>query len=173
MIIISSYCLPIAISIIVAIGLWKKVPIFEAFTAGATEALHIVVKILPSLVGLMVAVSVFRTSGALSLLTRLLSPLFALFHIPETLIPLSLLRPISGSGSLALIRDLFSRYPPDTLTGRMASVVMGSTETTFYTIAVYFGATGVKKIRHTLVAALFADFTAVVVGCAVTRLFFG
>ena len=168
----SAYCLPVAIVLIVAIGFWKKVPIFEAFTAGATDALRIVVKILPSLVGLMVAVSVFRASGAIALLTRLLSPLFALFHIPAPLIPLSLLRPISGSGSLALVSDLFNHYPPDTLLGRMASVVMGSTETTFYTVAVYFGATGIKNVRHTIVAALCADFTAVVVGCAVTYLFF-
>ncbi len=169
--IFSSYSLPILLLVIVGFGLIKKVNVFSAFCDGATDALRVSLKILPSLIALLVAVTMFRSSGALDFLISLLSPVFSFLGIPNEIIPLSLLRPVSGSGSLALITDLLENYPPDSMIGRMASVIMGSTETTFYTIAVYFGAVGIKNIRHTLKAALLADLTGIIVGCAVCRFF--
>lgn len=169
---ISSGILPVIFCIIIGYGLIKRINIFEAFLAGASEGLKTLLGILPALVGLICAITLFRSSGALDLLTHLLTPVIKLLHIPSELMPLALLRPVSGSGALAVVSDLLASHGPDSAVGRMASVVMGSTETTFYTLAVYYGAVKIKDSRHTVPAALVADIVGLVVGVWICNLYF-
>ena len=154
---------------IVAFGLFKGDNVYDSFVQGAKLGLNSTVQIMPSLVGLMVAISMFRASGALEILSGLLSPLTSLIEMPSEVLPLALLRPVSGSGSIAIVNDIFKNYGPDSIPGKSASVMMGSTETTFYTVAVYFGAVGIKKVRHTLKAALIADFTGMILAVLVVN----
>lgn len=168
--IISMLAVPVMIAGIVMFGLFKKARVYDLFTEGARTGAESTLQILPPLVGLMAGIYMLRASGAIDLLTHLLSPLTRSIGMPEEILPLALLRPVSGSGSLALVGDLFKSVGPDSPAGRVASVMMGSTETTFYTVTVYFGAIGIKKIRHTLKSALIADFTCLMLAVFVTRL---
>lgn len=154
---LSHLLIPVILLVIVAYGWAKGVPVFDTFIEGAKEGLVIIFKITPTLIGLLVAVTMFKDSGALDLLTFGLSPIGNLFHIPAEVLPLAILRPISGSGALAMLEEILRQFGPDGYIGRCASVMMGSTETTFYVIAVYFGAIGIKKTGYTVYAALFAD----------------
>lgn len=138
-------------------GALRGVDVFSALTKGASKGFRLMEKILPSLVCLLPAVYMFRASGALEAITGLLSPVLERLGIPPETAPLMLLRPFSGSGALALGGELMAAYGPDTPVGRTAAVMLGSTETTFYVLTVYFGAAGVKKSRHALAAALCAD----------------
>jgi len=124
-------------------------------------------------VGLLTAVSMFRASGAMEWLSRIFAPVTGLLGIPQETTPLLLVRPVSGSGALAVASDLIKTYGADSYIGRVAAVMMGSTETTFYTIAVYFGAAGIHKTRHTIPAALTADLTGFIAAAFAVRLFFG
>ena len=169
---LSAGILPVIFCIIIGYGLFKKINVFEAFLSGAAEGLKTLFSILPALVGLICAITLFRASGALDLLTRLLAPVIKLLHIPPELMPLALLRPVSGSGALAVVSDLLASHGPDSAVGRMASVVMGSTETTFYTLAVYYGAVRIKDSRHTVPAALIADLVGLVAGVFICHLYF-
>lgn len=154
---LNHYILPSIVLAFLVYGLVRGVAVFEVFLEGAKEGLATAARILPSLVGLMTAVGVFKASGALDLLSHSLKPVARLLGLPPEVMPLALLRPISGSGGMAVFRDLLQTHGPDSFIGRVSSVMMGSTETTFYTIAVYYGAVGVRKTRHTLPAALSAD----------------
>jgi spore maturation protein B len=156
--ILSHLLIPAMLLIIVAYGWAKGVPVFDTFIEGAKEGLIVAFKIIPTLIALLVAVTMFKDSGALDLLTFGLSPIGNLLNIPTEVLPMALLRPISGSGALAMLEEILHQFGPDGFIGRCASVMMGSTETTFYTIAVYFGAVGIQKTGYTLYAALFADF---------------
>lgn len=167
---ISTFAVPIMIMGIVAFGLFKKDRIYDSFATGAKMGLESTLQIAAPLVGLMVAISMFRASGALDILSRLLSPITNLLQMPSDVLPLALLRPVSGSGSIAIVNDIFKNRGPDSLAGKIASVMMGSTETTFYTVAVYFGAVGIKRVRHTLKSALLADFTGIVLAVLVVRM---
>lgn len=160
---ISLYSIPAMFVIILSIGAYRKVKVYEVFVDGAKEGVTTVVKILPALVGLMVAIGVFRASGALELLVHAVSPITNFFNIPSEVLSLAFLRPISGSASLALVSDILKTYGPDSFIGRVASTMMGSTETLFYTLAVYFGAVGVKNVRYTIIAALTAEVVSVLV----------
>ena len=162
--------MPCAVGFIIIFGLFKRVPIFDVFISGAKDGLSSTLAIAPSLIGLIVAVSMLKASGALDILTSFLAPVGNLIAIPKETIPLMLLRPISGSGSLALIDSIFKSCGPDSFPGRVASVMMGSTETTFYAIAVYFGAVSIKNTRHTIPAALLADFTSFIMAVLMVRL---
>lgn len=170
---ISSYAIPVVILVIVIIGFFKEVSVYDAFIEGAGEGIRITVKIIPSLIGLITAVGVFRASGALDFIIGLLKPISDIAGLPAEALPLAILRPISGSASLAVLADLLKGYGPDSFIGRVASTMMGSTETTFYTIAVYYGSVGIKKIRYTLAAALIADLTSVLASAWACRLIFG
>ena len=167
--IISMLAVPVMIAGIVMFGLFKRMRVYDLFTEGARTGAESTLQILPPLVGLMVGIYMLRASGAIDLLTHLLSPLTRTIGMPDEILPLALLRPVSGSGSLALVGDLFKSIGPDSPAGRVASVMMGSTETTFYTITVYFGAIGIKKIKHTLKSALIADFACLMLAVFVTR----
>lgn len=170
---ISLYAVPVIFIIILCFGLIKDVKVYDAFVDGAKEGVTTVIKILPSLVGLMTAVGVFRASGALDFIIFILKPLASLLGIPAGAMPLALLRPISGSASLALVADILKAYGPDSYVGRVVSTMMGSTETIFYTLTVYFGSVGIKNIRYTLAAALLADCAGVVASSWICALVFG
>lgn len=168
----SGYIIPVMIALIILFGFFKKVPCFDCFLEGAKQGLISTYKIAPSLIGLIVAVTMLKASGALDMLVRMIEPAAAFLGFPAEVMPLALLRPVSGSGATAILNTLLKDYGPDSFIGRCASVMAGSTETTFYAIAVYYGAVGVKKIRHTVPAALCADFAGMVMAVLSVRLFY-
>lgn len=154
----ADYILPGLLLVACLIALHKKENAYDILLHGASDGLSLLVRIVPSLIVLLTAVQMLRASGALELLGNILSPLFRFLGIPPEMALLVLVRPISGSAALAVGADLMARYGPDSEIGRTAAVMLGSTETTFYTISVYFGAVGIQKTRYTVPAALFADF---------------
>lgn len=169
---LGSYVVPAAVVMIVLFGFFRRVPLFDTFVAGAKEGFHSAISILPSLVGLMMAVTMLNASGALDMLSAFLAPVSSFLGLPAQVTPLVLIKPISGSGATALLSQIFQKNGPDSFAGRVASVMSGSTETTFYAIAVYYGAVNVKKTRHTIPAALTGDLTACVVSALAVRIFF-
>lgn len=170
---ISSYALPVIILAILCIGLYREVKVYDIFVESAKEGITTVIKIMPSLVGLLVAIGAFRASGALDLLIFAFRPVTEFLGIPTEALPLIIMRPISGSASLALISDIMKVHGPDSFVGRVVSTMMGSTETTFYTLALYFGSVGIKKVRYTLVAAMIADISSVLISVWICTLVFG
>lgn len=168
----ASYVIPCFIAFVLIYALVNKVDVFEEFLVGAKEGLKTAVKIIPALVALMTCVGMFKASGGLDVITYALSPLTNLLSLPSEIVPLALLRPISGSGALALYSDLLVTYGADSNIGRIASVLMGSSETTFYTIAIYFGAYKITKIRHTVFCALLADITCFLISAMIVSIFF-
>lgn len=170
---ISLYAVPVLFLLILGAGLLKKVKVYDAFVEGSSEGISTIIKILPSLIGLLTAVGVFRASGALDFLIYLVTPVASLLGIPAEAMPLALLRPVSGSASLALVSELISTYGPDSYIGRVVSTMMGSTETVFYTLAVYYGSVGIRNIKYTLIAALIADGVGVVASAWICALVFG
>lgn len=167
------WAVPVVVLTVLITGVARKVPVFDEFTAGAGDGLRTCVKILPSLVALITAVSMLRASGLMELLTSAVAPAANLIGIPPEIVPLALLRPVSGSGSLAMLESLYTAYGADSLIGRVASVMQTSTETTFYTIAVYYGSVGVRRTRHTLVAAAGGDFCSFLLSALAVRLLMG
>lgn len=162
--------LPVILAVILLFGLWKKVPVFDAFLEGAREGLTATASLLPTLIGLILAVSMLRASGFLELLSSLLAPVTERLGLSSELVPLMLLRPVSGSGATAYAYSLLQQFGPDSETGRIASVLTASTETTFYAVAVYFGACGYRKLRYTIPAALLGDAAAIVFSVLTVRL---
>ena len=169
---ISSLVLPIVITVILIYALAKKVNIFAEFIEGAKMGVQTSFSILPALVALMVAIGVFKSSGAIDILTFALSPITNLINMPKEVVPLALLRPISGSGAMAVVEDILKSVGAESFAGRVASVMQGSTETTFYTIAVYFGAVGINKSSYALPCALVGDFVGYIVSVLAVSLFF-
>ena len=169
---LSSLVIPVLLATVAACGLGRRVDVYAALTHGAEEGLHTLLRIIPALVGLLTAVSMFRASGAMDCLSTLVSPVLTWLGIPPETAPLMLIRPISGSGALAVATDLMDRFGPDSYIGRVAAVMLGSTETTFYTIAVYFGSAGIRRTRHAVPAALAADFVGFAASAMFVRLFF-
>jgi spore maturation protein B len=166
------YAIPVTIVVIVLFGLIRHVPIFDTFVAGAKEGFSSSISILPSLVGLMMAVSMLNASGALDMLSSFLAPAARFLGLPPEVMPLALIKPVSGSGATAILAQIFQNNGTESFAGRVASVMSGSTETTFYAIAVYFGSVNVKKTRHTIPAALTAELTACIISALAVRLFF-
>ena len=164
---ISSIAVPITIFIIMMYGYIEKKNVFDIFLNGAKEGMEVVIKIFPTLIGLFIAINLLRDSGILDMIIRILTPILNLLKFPKEIMPLAMLRPISGSASMAVAVDIMKTYGVDTITGLITSTIMGSRETTLYTIAVYTSAVGIKKIRFVLAAALIADMvgmlTAVVI----------
>lgn len=166
------YAIPVTVLIIIVFGLFRGVPLFDTFVSGAKEGFSSAISILPSLVGLMMAVSMLNASGALDMLSSFLAPVSRLLGLPEQVMPLALIKPVSGSGATAILSQIFQNNGTESFAGRVASVMSGSTETTFYAIAVYYGAVSIKKTRHTIPAALTADLTACIISALAVRLFF-
>lgn len=167
---ISVSAIPAVIMIIIAIGIINRVDVFDSFTEGAKEGIATTVRIIPPLVGLMVAVGVFRASGALDILIKVAAPFFNYVGIPSEILTLAFIRPISGSAALAVVADIMKNFGPDSFIGLVACTIMGSTETIFYTLTVYFGSVGIKQIKFTLYAALIADIVGVIVAVNFWRL---
>ena len=172
MIALGTLMVPLTMVLIVGYGLWKGVPVFDVFLDGAKEGLAVGARILPALVALVTAVGMFKASGGLDLVSWALEPLGNLLGLPREVLPLALMRPISGSGAMVLFQDLLQSHGPDSLVGRIASVMQGSTETTFYVIALYYGAAGIKDTRHTAPAALTSDVTGFFLSALTVKLFF-
>ena len=166
------YIVPGILLLVALMALHKRENTYDLLLRGSAEGLRLVTSILPALVLLLTAVYMLRASGAVELLSGLLTPLFSFFGIPPETAMLVLIRPISGSAALAVGADLMAQYGVDSLVGRTAAVMLGSTETTFYTISVYFGAAGISKTRYTIPAALFADFVGFFMASWTVRWFF-
>ena len=169
---ISIIAMPFVILIIVFKALREKVSVFDVFLKGATEGVEITFKIFPTLVGLFVAIGMLRSSGILDFITKLISPVLAYMRFPAEIVPLALLRPISGSASMAVATDIIKQNGVDSFIGILASVIMGATETTLYTIAVYTSSVKIKNTRGVLIAALAADVTGIIVSLLICRMIF-
>jgi spore maturation protein B len=164
---VSLWAIPVLLVTIPLVGILRKVKVYDVFVEGAKEGFEVAVRIIPFLVGILVAIGMFRGSGAMDLLMAALRPLVARTGFPAELLPLAILRSLTGSGSLAFTTDLIKTHGPDSLIGRMAATMYGSSETTFYVLAVYFGAVGVRRTRHAVPAALIGDVVAAIAAVAV------
>ncbi len=169
---ISDFIVPFLFFYIIGLGLLTKTPIYDEFIKGAKDGFKVVFDILPTLIGLMVGIGMLRASGALDLLSRALEPITGLLHFPSELLPVVLVKMFSSSAATGLLLDIFKEYGPDSYLGRLVSVILSSTETIFYTMAVYFMAAGVKKSRYTLAGALVATLTGVIASVIITNLVF-
>lgn len=167
----TDYVVPVLLLLVSVLALRKKENAYDALLVGAGDGLKILASIVPALIILLTAVSMLRSSGAMTLLGELLAPVFSFFGIPPETALLVLIRPLSGSAALAVGAELMGQYGPDSLVGRTVAVMLGSTETTFYTISVYFGAAGIKKTRYTVPAALIADLVGFLVASWSVKLF--
>ena len=164
---ISIWAVPVLLVVIPLIGVIRKVKVFDVFVEGAREGFDVAIKIIPFLVGILVAIGMFRASGAMDLLNAALRPIATATGFPSELVPLAILRSLTGSGSLAFTTDLIKTHGPDSLIARMAATMYGSSETTFYVLAVYFGAIAVRKTRHAVPAALIGDVVAAIATVAI------
>ncbi len=170
--ILSKLAIPFMIVGIISYGMSKNIKVYESFVEGAANGFTTAIKIIPSFVAMFVAIGVFRESGAMDLLIKGLTPIMEIFHIPGEVVPMIFMRPLSGSGAQGIVSELATNYGPESLIARTAAVMMGSSETTFYVLAVYFGSVSIKKQRHALSAGLMADFAGLISAVYITRLFF-
>ena len=171
--VVSTVAIPFLIVVFVGFGVVKKVRIYESFVEGAKEGFNIAVKIIPYLVAMLVAIGIFRAGGAMQWLIYILHPITNFIGMPAEALPMALMRPLSGSGSLGIMAEIISVHGPDSFIGIMVSTFYGSTETTFYVLAVYFGAVNIKNIRHALPAGLIADIAGILAAVFIVRLLFG
>jgi len=165
-----SFVIPLIILLILAHGYMKGVKVYDAFIEGARDGLMITLKILPYIAAMLLAVGMLRSSGGLDFMLYILRPLTNAAGIPEEVVPLVIMKPLSGSGALGILADILKRSGADSYAGVLASIIMSSTETIFYTITVYFGSVGIKNIRHTLAAALVADMAGLAAAILICRL---
>lgn len=168
----SAAIIPLLSAGVLVYALLKRVDIYEAFVEGAKEGLPVLYRVLPYMAAMLIAIRLFRESGVLDRLTGWLSPVFGRLGMPPELLPLALLRPFSGSAAMAMAADIFERYGADSFIGLAAGVMMGSSETIFYTLALYFGSVGVKKTRYTLPMSLLACAVSVIASIAICRVWF-
>lgn len=171
--ILSIWLIPVLIGFVLVYGTMKKVPTYECFVEGGKEGFKTAVQIIPYLVGMLVAIQVFRTSGAMDFFIGLLKPALEAVGFPAEVVPLALLRPISGTGALGLTTDLIKTYGPDSFIGRLASTMQGSTDTTFYILTVYFGAVGIRRMGDALKVGLLADLAGILAAFIIVSLVFG
>ncbi|MCL4540070.1 MAG: spore maturation protein [Bacteroidetes bacterium] len=170
---LSIIAIPLIIAVFVIYAARKKVPVYESFVVGAKGGFDVAIKIIPYLVAMLVAIGIFRASGAMSIFVGALSPLAHLIGMPPEALPMAILRPLSGSGSLGLMTDIMKRYGPDSFIGVLVSTMYGSSETTFYVIAVYFGAVNIYRTRHAVAAGLIADAVGMLGALLICRILFG
>lgn len=169
---ISLWALPAILIIVLTCGLVKKVPVYEEFTEGAKDGFKVAVKIIPYLVAIIVGISMFRASGAIDMIANFASPLLTKFNIPSDALPLMIVRSLSGSGALGIFSDIANSAGADAYSTKLAAIMLGSSETTFYVLAVYFGAVGITKIRYALIIGLLADFIGIAAAVLVCNLMF-
>ncbi len=170
---ISLWLIPSIIAFILLYGTIKKIPTYETFVDGGKEGIQIAFTVIPYLVGMLVSISIFRAAGALDFFVSLLKPLLNLIGVPAEIVPLALIRPISGNASLGIVTDLIATHGPDSFIGRLVSTMQGSTETTLYVLTVYFGAVGVKKMGDSLKVGLLADALSFILSFVLVVLMFG
>ena len=169
---ISLWALPFILILILTMGLFKKVPLYETFTEGAKDGFKIAIDIIPYLVAIIVAISMFRASGIIETLGNTLSSILNLFHIPADTLPVMIVRSLSGSAALGVFSDIANNLGPDDYATKLSAVMVGSSETTFYVLAVYFGAVGISKLRYALLVGLLADFIGIVAAILVCNFVF-
>ena len=167
--IISLWALPAIILLILTMGLFKKVPLYETFTTGAKDGFKVAIDIIPYLVAIIVAISMFRASGIIDLISHAFAPILSKFNVP---IPIMLVRSLSGSAALGIFSDIANNLGPDAYATKLAAIMVGSSETTFYVLAVYFGAVGISKLRYALLVGLLADFIGIVAAISVCNFVF-
>lgn len=167
---LSSSAMPIVIILIITYGIIERIKVFDTFIDGTKEGIEIVISIFPTLIGLFIAIGLLRSSGILDLIINLIGPITDIFGIPREIMPLAMLRPISGSASIAVATDIMSKYGTDTIIGLITSTLMGSTETTLYTIAIYTSIVKIKKTRFVLVAALIGDLIGALISVVIWRI---
>jgi spore maturation protein B len=170
---LSFFVIPLIVVGFPLYGLFKRVPVYESFVVGAKDGFNVAVRIIPYLVAILFAIGMFRASGAMDFLIGALDPVLSLIGFPAEVLPMAIIRPLTGSGSAALVADMIGQYGEDSIFVKMVAVMFGSTETTFYVIAVYFGAVNIRKTRHALGAGLTADFAAMIIAVWTVRLLFG
>jgi len=168
----SVWILPVLLLTFLSAALYKKIPLYDTFIDGAKEGFSIGVKIIPYLVGILVAIGMFRASGAIDFLAHALSPVLNLIGMPADILPLAIIRPLSGSGALGITTEIANQYGGDSYMARLAAVMTGSSETTLYVIAVYFGSVGISKVRHALIAGLVADIAGILASIFICRMIF-
>ncbi len=171
--ILSIVAIPIILLSFLGWGIVKKVKVYEVFVEGAKDGFQVAVRIIPYLVAMLVAIGIFRASGAMDVLSMILAPATNLIGMPAETLPMALMRPLSGSGSLGIMTELMKVHGPDSFIGVLASTMYGSSETTFYVLAVYFGAVNVRNTRHALPAGLIADLFGMLGAVLITRVLFG
>ena len=169
---ISNLIIPIFVLGVILYGIMKRVDVYDTFIDGAKESFDMVLTMFPSLLAMIVGVNVFMKSGVIDFFFQLLKPIFEFLHFPLEVFPMAIMRPISGTASLAILSDIFKQFGPDSFLGRLASIIQGSTDTTFYVITLYFGVIGIKKIRYALWAGLFADLVGILASLFLVGLLF-
>ncbi|HDP98301.1 MAG TPA: spore maturation protein [bacterium] len=170
---ISVWAIPFLLFLIPILAMKNKVKVYESFVDGAKGGFEVAVKIIPYLVAILVAIGMFRASGAMELFVRFISPVTDFIGMPAEALPAALMRPLSGSGTLGIATELMKEHGPDSFIGRLVSTFFGSTETTFYVVAVYFGSVGVKKTRHAVPAGLIGDLAGLIAALFICRVVFG
>ncbi|EEG78278.1 spore maturation protein [Dethiobacter alkaliphilus] len=169
----AAWIIPMFLFVALVYAVIKKVDVFDTFVEGAKDGFATSVKLIPFLVAMLVAIGLLRASGALDLFIDLLTPLLARFNIPGEVVPLAIMRPLSGSGALGITAEIFNSHGPDSFVGRIASTMQGSTDTTLFVLTVYFGSVGIRRTRHALAVGLLADFTGFIAAIIVCTMVFG
>lgn len=169
---ISRWAIPLLILCIPTLAFIRGVPVYEVFVEGAEEGFNTAIKIIPFLVGMLVAISVFKASGAMEAMAHTLEPVTSLLHLPGEILPLAIMRPLSGGGALGIATGLIKTYGPDSFIGMLASTMQGSTDTTFYVLTVYFGSVGIIRYRYSLYVGLIADITGLIASLFICSLLF-
>lgn len=170
--VLSTAAIPLIVFTIVGVAAIRKVKVYEEFVEGAKEGFNTAVRIIPYLVAMLVAIGMFRASGAMDILTTAISPVTNALSFPSELVPLAIIRNLSGSGSLGLMTDIMKSHGPDSFMGRLSGAMMGSHETTFYVLAVYFGSVGIKRTRHAPLAGIFSDVVALIMSVILVKWLF-
>lgn len=169
---ISTWLIPCFILLVLIVSTWKRVPAYETFVEGGKEGVKMAFSLLPFLLGMIVSISILRSSGALEAFVNMVSPFLTFIGIPPEIIPLALVRPISGTAALGMTTELINTHGPDSFLGRLASTMQGSTDTTLYILTVYFGAVGIRKMRYALKVGLLADLVGIIASIIIVTIVF-
>ncbi|TFJ93775.1 spore maturation protein [Lentibacillus salicampi] len=170
---ISTWLIPCFLLVVLFVATWKRVPTYEMFVEGGKDGVKMAFSLLPFLVGMIVAISILRSSGALDAFIQFISPLLIFIGVPPEIIPLAMVRPISGTAALGMTTELIGTHGPDSFIGKLASTMQGSTDTTLYILTIYFGAVGIRKMRYALKVGLLADLVGIIASIIIVTLIFG
>lgn len=171
--VISNFMIPFLVFVVILYGILKKIPVYDTFILGAKESFEMVMTLFPCMLGMLLGVNLFLKCGILNSVFEFLEPFFSILHFPVELLPMAVLRSVSGSTTLAMMNNFFATYGPDSFIGRLASVIQGSSDTTLYVLTLYFGSIGVIKTKYALKVGLISDFLGIVASVIVVWLFFG